>query len=173
MLPLTEAEVRASLINCSAEEAERLTLPPWFHDAPWDDLDYLGWIDPRAERRAYIVANGGLVGIRLRVPHQPAAAMRTTMCAVCLTSRPAGGVSLMVAPRAGDAQAQLNTIGTYICNDLACSLYIRGMRSPGRGIPARETLDTRAAARRLRSNLAAFLSRVVGDEVTAPRARRV
>ena len=106
MLPLTEAEVRASLINCSAEEAERLTLPPWFHDAPWDDLDYLGWIDPRAERRAYIVANGGLVGIRLRVPHQPAAAMRTTMCAVCLTSRPAGRSTFPAAPRAAPIPRQ-------------------------------------------------------------------
>lgn len=92
------------------------------------------------------------------------------MCALCLTTRPAGGVSLMSAPRAGGAAAQLNTIGTYVCNDLACSLYIRGMRSPGRGIPARETLDVRESALRLRANLAAFLSRVVGEEVAAERA---
>ncbi|SNU01908.1 FBP C-terminal treble-clef zinc-finger [Ruaniaceae bacterium KH17] len=169
MQPLTETEVRASLINCSAEEAAQLNLPSWFHDAPWDDLDYLGWIDPKAERRAYIIADGGLVGIRLRVPHQPAAARRTTMCALCLTTRPGGGVSLMAAPRAGDAAARLNTIGTYVCNDLACSLYIRGMRSPGRGIPARETIDVRGSVLRLRANLAAFLSRVVGEEVTTAR----
>lgn len=171
MQPLTESDIRSSLVNCSAEDAHNLTLPPWFHDAPWDDLDYLGWIDPRAERRAYIIADGGLVGIRLRVPHQPAAARRTTMCALCLTTRPGGGVSLMTAPRAGGSAAQLNTIGTYICNDLACSLYIRGMRSPGRGIPARETIDVRSSVHRLRDNLAAFLSRVVGEEVAEPSAR--
>lgn len=167
MQPLTESQIRSSLVNCSRDDAAKLALPHWFDDAPWEDLDYLGWVDPHAPARAYIVADGGLVGIRLRVPSQPPAARRTTMCALCLTTRPGGGVSLMSAPRAGDAATRLNTIGTYICNDLACSLYLRGMRSPGRGTPARETIDVRGSVYRLRANLASFLSRVVGERVTA------
>ena len=41
------------------------------------------------------------------------------------------GVSLMVAPRAGRAGQQGNSVGTYICSDLTCSLVVRGKVQTG------------------------------------------
>jgi len=37
-------------------------------------------------------------------------------------------IALFVAAHAGTAGRQGNTVGTYICADLACSLYIRGIK---------------------------------------------
>ena len=47
---LTEREIRGALGNCSRSERAGLTLPP-LRDVRWDELDYLGWRDPRASAR--------------------------------------------------------------------------------------------------------------------------
>jgi len=69
MRAITESEIRASFVNCSKGEAKRLGLPRDFADRPWDDLDFLGWQDPGAPGRAYLVVerDGRPVGISLRV----------------------------------------------------------------------------------------------------------
>ena len=54
------------------------------------------------------------------------------MCSLCLTSH-TGGVTLMVAPKTGKAGQQGNSVGKYICGDLACSLYVRGKKMAGLG----------------------------------------
>jgi hypothetical protein len=80
------------------------------------------------------------------------------MCSLCITVR-SGGVSLMVAPRAGRAGQQGNSVGTYICSDLACSLYVRGRISTG--TPGmHETLSVDQRAERLVANLESFVARV-------------
>ena len=45
--PLTEREIRAAFVNCSKGEAKRLHVPRDLAEQPWDDLDFLGWRDPR------------------------------------------------------------------------------------------------------------------------------
>jgi hypothetical protein len=47
------------------------------------------------------------------------------MCSFCHSSQPATQVRMFSAPRAGEAGRNGNTIGSYICDDLACSLLIR------------------------------------------------
>ena len=47
------------------------------------------------------------------------------MCSLCHTPQPSHQVSLFTAPRAGDAGKDGNTVGTYICSDLSCSIIIR------------------------------------------------
>ena len=37
----------------------------------------------------------------------------------------------MVARRSGPRGRNLDTVGTYMCADLACSLYLRGLRRQG------------------------------------------
>jgi hypothetical protein len=55
MIPVTENEIRGSFINCSKGEAKRLNLPRDLDSRRWEDLDFLGWRDPMAHERAYLV----------------------------------------------------------------------------------------------------------------------
>ena len=160
MRPVRAAEIRSSFVNCSKGEAQRLNLPSDLADRPWSDLDFLGWRDPQAPARGYLVTEQGdrLVGLVLRAP-QAGVARRSSMCSLCLTVR-SGGVSLMVAPRAGKAGQGGNSSGTYMCADLACSLYVRGKLSSS-GPVVYETLTTEQRVERLATNLDAFLARVL------------
>ncbi|MCY1136409.1 FBP domain-containing protein [Actinoplanes sp. Pm04-4] len=157
MKPLTEQEIRAAFVNCSKGEAKRLYVPRELPKEPWEDLDYLGWRDPRAPNRAYLVVDD--TALTLRVPSAGAERMRRSMCSMCSTS-PLGGVSLMVAPRAGQAGKRGDSVGSYFCNDFGCSLYLRGLRDPGPGGRLPETISTDSKVERLVANLTAFVGRV-------------
>jgi hypothetical protein len=157
--PLTEQDIRAAFVNCSKGEAKRLHVPRELAEQPWDDLDFLGWRDPRAPDRAYLVADlgEGPVAITLRspVPGQK----RANLCSICLTSH-AAGVTLMVAPRTGKAGQQGNSVGTYICGDLACSLYTRGKKFTVSSARYQERLTLEEQIERTVANLSAFLAKV-------------
>ncbi|MFN8189956.1 MAG: FBP domain-containing protein [Nocardioidaceae bacterium] len=160
MRPLTEPEVRASFVNLTKGEAKRLRLPRDLTDSPWEDLDYVGWRDPQSPGRGYLVApiGDGHVGVALRAPSAGVGG-RPSICSLCLTLR-SGGVSLMVAPRAGKAGQQGHTVGTTICSDLACSLYVRGKLQTG--TPGmHETLTVEQRVERLVGNLEVFVARVM------------
>jgi hypothetical protein len=144
--PISESEIRRSFLNCSKGEASRIKLPADFAASPWPDLDFYGWIDPGSPQRAAIAVPGpaGLRTLLLRRAGRSAGsggAARSSMCQVCLTSHSAGGVSLFTAPRAGAAGRNGNSLGEYLCADLACSLYLRGKRQPqARLVKYEETL---------------------------------
>ena len=159
MRPLGEPAIRASFVNCTKGEAKRITLPRDLDTRPWADLDFLGWTDPSGSERAYLVAeaDAGPVGVVLRAARQGAA--RRSMCSLCLTTHSGGGVLLMTARKAGLSGRQGNSAGTYICADLACSLYLRGKRDAER--PFAETLSQEEKIERARANLAAFLAQIV------------
>jgi hypothetical protein len=163
MEPLTETQIRAAFVNCSKGETKRLSVPRDLATRPWADLDFLGWRDPQAPERAYLVAeiDGRPSAIVLRCPTPGPAQARRSMCSICLTS-PAAGVSLMVAPLAGKAGRQGNTIGTYICGDLACSLYVRGKKDAGPGGRLPESLAVEEKTSRLTANVGAFLKKIAG-----------
>ena len=67
MQPLTESDIRASLVNATSGDAARMTIPG-LHETVWEDREYLGWRDPKAMQRGYIVLwrDGQPVGIALR-----------------------------------------------------------------------------------------------------------
>ncbi|MFI5891626.1 FBP domain-containing protein [Actinoplanes sp. NPDC051513] len=160
MEPLTEQQIRASFANCSKGEASRIKMPD-LAAAPWGDLDFLGWTDPGAPQRALIVT-ADLHGIVLRRPDsRRTGAMRSSMCRICYTGHTSDGVTLFVAPLAGPAGRQGNTVGEYICSDLACSLYLRGKRQPrGRLVRQEETLGLDERVDRAMTNLGGFVKRV-------------
>jgi hypothetical protein len=164
--PITESQIRASFVNCSKGEASRIKMPPGLADGgvPWPDLDFLGWTDPAAPLRALLVAprRDGLTGIVLRRPEaRRVTALRSSMCRICLTDHAGSGVALFVAPLAGAAGRQGNTVGEYFCTDLACSLYLRGKRRPqARLVRHEETLSVDERIQREMANLTAFLDRV-------------
>jgi treble-clef zinc-finger protein len=164
MEPLGENAIRASFVNCSKGEAGRIRMPAGLADLPWADLDFLGWTDPGAPLRALLVVPGadGPTGLVMRRPETRSAnVMRSSMCRVCLTEHAASGVGLFVAPLAGAAGRRGNTVGEYLCADLACSLYLRGKRVPKMRLVRREetlTLDERID--RTMTKMTAFTSRV-------------
>ncbi|MFC9329800.1 FBP domain-containing protein [Kitasatospora sp. NPDC057015] len=161
MKPLTEQEIRTAFVNCSKGEAKRLSVPRDLTDQPWDDLDYLGWRDPQAPDRAYLVTelDGRPQGLALRCPSAASWQTRRSLCSLCVTLH-TGGVSLMVGPKAGPAGRQGNSVGTYICSDLACSLYVRGRKDAGAGTGFHESLTVEEKIRRTTANLAAFFAKI-------------
>lgn len=172
MEPLDEGAIRGSFVNCSKGEASRIRLPAGFTDGgvPWADLDFLGWTDPGAPLRALLVVPGaqGPTGIVLRRPEaRRGSAMRSSMCSVCLTDHAASGVALFVAPLAGPEGRKGNTVGEYLCADLACSLYLRGKRQPKLRLVRRdETLALDDRIDRAMTKLAAFTDRVAASQST-------
>jgi hypothetical protein len=165
MEPLTEKDIRGSFVNCSKGEASRIRMPAGLGDTAWADLDFLGWTDPGAPLRALLVAPGadGPTGLVLRRPAERRAdVLRSSMCRICLTEHTSSGVALFVAPLAGAGGRRGNTVGEYLCADLACSLYLRGKRQPKmRLVRHEETLTLAERIDRATANLAAFTGRVL------------
>lgn len=161
MRPLTERAIRASFVNCSKGEAKRLVVPTDLAGRSWPDLDFFGWRDPAARGRAYLVVESGddLVGVALRVATQTGGA-RKSMCSFCLTTHVGDDMALMTARKAGRGGKQGNSVGVYLCADLACSLYLRGRKDGGRRLD--ESLTLTEQVDRTMGNLAAFLTKVTG-----------
>ncbi|MGW4892381.1 FBP domain-containing protein [Kitasatospora sp. NPDC004240] len=167
MRPLTENEIRGSFVNCSKGEARRLHLPRSLAELPWESLDFLGWRDQGAPDRSYLVAerDGGLIGVTLRVPSVRRSLTRTNVCSLCISAHAGSGVALLTARRAGAAGREGNSVGTYMCADLACSLYLRGIkRSPLVSRPD-ESLTVEEQIARTRTNLDAFLAQVLDESL--------
>lgn len=163
MEPLSEQAIRASFVNCSKGEAGRISVPRDLTERPWPDLDFFGWRDPGAPDRRYLVApyGAGLVGVTLRgAQNVRRSAAKTTVCSLCLTPHPGTGVALLAAPKAGPSGRQGNTVGAYLCADLACSLYIRGRKLTGGELRYTETLTAEQKSERLLGNLHTFLAQV-------------
>ncbi len=164
MDPLGETLIRASFVNCSKGEAKRVSLPRDLAELPWGDLDFLGWRDPGAPDRAYLVTGGERpVGVVLKVaPGARRNLMRSSLCGLCLTGHSGGGVDLLAAPLAGPAGRQGNTVGLYMCADLACSLYVRGKKKTALARRMEETLTLEEQIARTLANLDGFLAKVTG-----------
>ncbi|GLU47923.1 FBP domain-containing protein [Nocardiopsis ansamitocini] len=166
--------IRASFVNCSKGEARRLNLPTAFPETPWPDLDFLGWRDPGAPDRGYLVVerDGRLTGFTLRVPPRVNRSLtNTALCSICLTGHSGSGVSLLTAPKVGAAGRQGNTVGVYMCDDLACSLYVRGKKKSARVKKYEESLTEGERIIRLRTNLDLFLDRVMDLPAPSTAAR--
>ncbi|WBB67117.1 FBP domain-containing protein [Micromonospora sp. WMMD812] len=159
MMPVTEPAIRASFVNCTKGEAKRLAVPRDLDVRPWGDLDFFGWQDLSGGERAYLVAESGtgLVGVALRVASRTGR-VRRSMCSLCMTTHTGDGVSLMTARKAGPTGRQGDSVGLYICADLACSLYLRGKKDAGRRLD--ETITLAEKIERTTVHLAAFLRKV-------------
>ncbi len=159
MHQLTERDIRDSLVNATQAEAERVPLPG-LHEVIWDDREYLGWRDPSAAHRGYLVYWRGSepIGLVLRAAQTPLRA-RSAICSLCNTPQPGGQVTMFTARRAGEAGRRGDSVGTYICADLACSLLIR--ISPPQYVQPSPDDVVAGRATRLATRLDAFVSRVL------------
>ncbi|WP_327721077.1 FBP domain-containing protein [Streptomyces sp. NBC_00490] len=162
MRSLTEHDIRDSFVNCSKGEAKRVAVPRDLDERPWDDLDFLGWRDPGAPDRSYLVTERGgrLVGLTLRLTSGHRGFLHRSMCSLCLTTHPGGGVSLMTARKAGAAGREGNSVGLYMCTDMACSLYVRGRKAPQSTLRIEESLTLEEQIARTTGNLSSFIDKV-------------
>lgn len=160
MKPLTEADIRSSMVNAAPDEVERMPLPG-LHEMVWDDREYLGWRDPQAPQRGYVVfwRGGEPIGLTLRAAEtRPGGG--AAVCSLCSTQQPADQVRMFSAARAGAAGRAGNTVGTYICADLACSLLIR-IAPPATQFRSDQDAAVASRAAGLAQRLAAFTDRVL------------
>ncbi|MEI5524883.1 FBP domain-containing protein [Streptomyces brasiliscabiei] len=162
MKPLTEQDIRGSFVNCSKGEAKRIALPRDLERRPWEHLDFLGWRDPGAPDRSYLVTEraGRPVGGTLRFPSAQRGLLHRSMCSLCLTTHRGSGVSLMTARKAGAAGREGNSVGVYMCADLACSLYVRGRKPLDTGSRFEESLTLDEQIARTVAHLSGFLDRL-------------
>lgn len=124
---LTDQQIRRSFLNCSRGEANAAVLPRDLAVLDWSELELLGWRDPKAPLRGYLVVevDDEPVGIALRAADSRMSSRTAAMCLLCQTPRTGDGVSLFTAKRAGEAGRNGNTVGTYICADLGCAQRVR------------------------------------------------
>lgn len=162
MRPLTETEIRSAILNASPGESARMPLPG-LHEVLWGEREYLGWRDPQAPQRGYLVfwRNGRPVGITVRASESRMSA-GSAMCSLCQTLQPADQVRMFSAPRAGAAGERGNSVGTYICADLGCSALIRMAAPQTQWRPNPEAAVADRAAG-LAARLASFTERVLQD----------
>ena len=162
MRPLTIPDIRESMVNATEAEVERIPMPG-LHEMVWDDREYLGWRDPSAAQRGYLVYWRGErpVGLVLRSATFPLRA-GAAICSLCNTGQPGTQVTLFSALRAGEAGRRGDSVGTYICADLSCSLLIRIAPRYYEQIGAPGEVLARKA-QRLETRLDAFVSRVLAD----------
>ena len=128
MRALTEDEIRGAFVNATDDQLHRMPLPG-LHETIWEDREFLGWRDVQAAQLGYIVHwdrdEERPVGIVVRAAGGSMRAGIAAMCSFCHSPQPATQVRMFSTPRAGEAGRNGNTIGTYICEDLSCSLLIR------------------------------------------------
>ncbi|GAA1555312.1 FBP domain-containing protein [Kribbella hippodromi] len=161
MEPLSADEIRRSIVNSSKSQVKALTLPLGYAELPWESLDFLGWRDPKAPNRGYLVVRreDSVTGIAVSTQSTGAARRFAGLCDLCNTAHHVSDIALFVARRAGKAGREGNTVGTYICADLACSLYIRGLKDLD--VPQGDTATPEVRAERLATRLETFVQRVL------------
>lgn len=161
---LTTDQIRNAFINSSKRSAREVVIPP-LDDVPWQDLDFLGWMNPRMPQRRYLATwfDEKPVSVELRMASSRASnAGRTSMCEFCQTVHSAGNVRLLSAAKAGRAGKRGDTVGNYWCVDMDCSLYARHQKRPSRVQPM-STLTAEQRVDRLKTAVNGFLRYVVAS----------
>jgi len=163
MQQLTDSAIRKSFINATRSEVAALNLPSGFAGLDWENLDYLGWREPKMPQRGYLITplDGKLVGVLLRAPETSAPGNRRVLCALCQDVHSEEDVYLYVARRAGQSGRNGNSVGTLICADFVCSANVRQEVpvTPITPDPAAVTAERIAG---LRERTTRFLHRVLG-----------
>ncbi|MDD7938763.1 FBP domain-containing protein [Actinomycetospora lutea] len=165
---LTDDAVRRSMINCSKGDAKRMTVADAVVGTDLETVEFAGWTDPRMPQRAYLVTlhEGAVTGVLLR-PAAGGGARRTAMCALCRTTHTDGEVTLVTAARAGSAGREGNSVGTYVCTDLACPATTRLERKPSASVTPDLGLPVEERVAGLRVRVDGFLAAVRGSEDAA------
>lgn len=125
MRTLTDSQIRDSFLNASRSERKNMSLPPDIDQLAWDDIDFLGWKDPKFPNIGYVVVDldGEPVGLLLR--QTETRARSRPQCSWCADVQLPNDVVFYAAKRAGDAGRRGDTVGTLICEHFECSRNVR------------------------------------------------
>lgn len=162
MRTLTDSDIRSSFLNASRSERKNLTLPPDFDTLAWDDLDFLGWRDPKLPSVGYLVVDldGELVGLLMR--QTETRARSRPQCSWCSDIQLPNDVVLYSTKRVGDAGRRGDTVGTLVCENFECSQNVRKLPpSAYLGFDREAARDRRIEA--LRQHVEGFARDVRGD----------
>jgi len=123
MRKLSKEEILSSF---SKKQRRKVKIPD-LKNIQWEDIDFLGWIHPSGHL-GYIVYNfkSSLVGLVLSRTKPSNPSKRAIMCHLCKTVHSTSfGVLLFTVQSYCNPK---NESGNYICADLQCSLYVRGIK---------------------------------------------
>jgi hypothetical protein len=161
--PITEKQIRSSFVNSTLRERKELLLPADFDELDWDNLDFLGWRDPKVPSLGYVFSevDDELVGVLLR--QSEGLTRGRPLCNWCEDVQLPNDVVFFGARRAGKAGRNGNTVGTLICAGFECSRNVRTLpRLAYEGYDQEAARVERIEA--LRLNVYAFLSAVMKSE---------
>lgn len=159
MHALTEAQIRASLINVTQSERRSLTLPSEFADTPWDTLQFYGARDRKLALVGYVVVELDGVPTGLLLRQADARPKNRAQCSWCNDIQLPNDVLLFTAKRVGEAGRRGDTVGTLACDRFQCNENAR--RRPASayiGFDIEAAREARIAA--LRENVEAFVRSV-------------
>lgn len=124
MLPLTEAQLRASFVNVSLRERKAVIMPD-LSSVDWESLDCLGWRDPKQPKLGYVVCtvDDRPVGALLR--QSDGSTISRPQCSWCEDVHLPNDVVLFSARLAGKAGRAGDTIATLVCDEFQCSENVR------------------------------------------------
>ena len=125
MIPISARDLSASFLNASLRERKAVVLPPDLDTMPWNDLDYLGWRDPKLPGVGYVVAEleSGPAGLLLR--QSAGKTQSRPQCSWCEDVHLPNDVVYFTAKRIGDAGRAGNTVATLLCANFECSANVR------------------------------------------------
>lgn len=151
MRPLSQEEILKAFPKKLRKKIKLLNLV----SIDWKNLDYLGWIHPSGHL-GYMVYefNNRLKGIILERPNRTLG-KGIRMCSLCYTLHPASGVRLFTYR----PPSSRITIGTYICADLSCSLYVRNLKNTNIA-QLLETISVFQKVKRFQENLRKFFLQI-------------
>lgn len=126
MRPLNSTEIQNSFVNASRSESAKIVLPKDLDSIVWDQLDYLGWRDPKLPLRGYLVAlkDDQAIGVVLRAPDGTFKSGKI-LCELCRDVFSKLDVYMWVAKKSGAAGKRGDTSGTLICANFDCSQNVR------------------------------------------------
>lgn len=161
MHALTEAQIRASLINVTQSERKSITLPELPADLAWDAMDFYGARDRKLPLVGYVVAFVDETPTGLLLRRAEAKPRSRTQCSWCNDIRLPNDVLLFSVKRPGDAGRRGDTVGTFVCDQFQCNANARRLPPPAYiGYDVEAARVSRIAA--MRENVASFV-RVVRD----------
>lgn len=125
MTPLTESQIRASLINVTKSERSGMTLPTEFTSTEWGALDFYGARDRKLPLVGYVVVelDGAPTGLLLRQAESKP--RLRAQCSWCADVHLPNDVVLFAAKRAGDAGRRGDVVGTLVCDAFQCNANVR------------------------------------------------
>lgn len=115
----------------SAFEGKRDLVTPDLTIINWQELDYLGWIDPSGHR-GYVVLQspntGEVCGITMNRSRRESRKLRMEMCSWCYYVHKGNGTAMFTVMVKGSEGRHI--LGNAICKNLDCSLRIRNLVDP-------------------------------------------